>query len=78
MHQSRYGEGHGMSKKRIKAPDLGPCEFIKVYWDSDWQEYSVTVKGSPEATYFTTDRADALSTAQAMRNHYLTTQGEKA
>lgn len=67
-----------MSKKRIKAPDLGPCEFIKVYWDSEWQEYSVTVQGNPEATYFTADRADALSTAQAMRNHYLTTQGEKA
>lgn len=60
-----------MNKKRIKAPDLGPCDFIKVYWDSDLQEYSATVKGNPEATYFTGDRADALSTAQAMRNEYL-------
>lgn len=29
-----------MSKKRIKAPDLGPCEFIKVYYDSELREYS--------------------------------------
>lgn len=65
-----------MSKKRIKAPDLGPCEFIKVYWDSVWQEYSVTVQDKPEATYFTTDRADALSTAQAMRNSYLIEQAQ--
>jgi hypothetical protein len=63
-----------MSKKRIKAPDLGPCEFIKVYWDSDLAEYSVTMKDHPAATYYTNDRADALGTAQAMRNEYLRIQ----
>jgi len=60
-----------MARRRIKAPDLGPCEFIKVYYDSDLQEYSVTVQGRPNATYYTDDKQDALDTAQRMRNEYL-------
>ncbi len=39
---------------------------VKVYYDYFWQEYSVTLKGSPKATYFTNDRLDALDTARAM------------
>lgn len=65
-----------MSKRRVKAPDLGPCEFIKVYYDSDLQEYSVTMKRNREATYYTDNRKDALGTAQAMRNEYLRNAAE--
>lgn len=56
-----------MALKRIKVDTLnyGP---VSVWYDRELAEYQVKVKGSPESTYYTSDRADALATAQAMRN----------
>ena len=56
-----------MARKKLNVPEL-VGSAVAVYWDSEWAEYRVTLKGCPEATYHTTDKADALSTAQAMRN----------
>ncbi len=53
--------------KRIKTPELG-TDKVKVYFDSEFDEYQVRIVGKPKATYFTSDKKDALSTAQAMRN----------
>lgn len=43
---------------------------VKVYWDSDWQEYRARlfVNGDPHiaADYFTDDKDDAMSTAEVM------------
>lgn len=59
-----------MSLRRIKTPSL--CtDLVKVYFDSDVQEYIVKIKGKPEADYFTNDKSDALSTAQYIRNNEL-------
>lgn len=41
---------------------------VKVYRDSDWQEFQCEIPGNPDATYFTDDRKDALSTAAKMRD----------
>lgn len=53
--------------KTIAVPSLayGP---VSIRFDRDWEEYQVRIKGNPEATYHTTDRDDALGTAQRMRN----------
>lgn len=56
-----------MALKRIKTPELG-TDRVKVFYDSDLAEYQVQITGKPEATYYTGDRADALGTAQHMRN----------
>lgn len=57
-----------MAQKSIKVPELayGP---VSVWWDDEWEEYQVKVRGNPKATYHTDDRADALATAQRMRNN---------
>lgn len=62
--------------KSIKVPELayGP---VSVRYDTEWEEYQVRVAGRPAATYHTNDRADALATAQHMRNN-LTTTGATA
>lgn len=45
-------------------------KVVRVYWDSEWQEYQVHlyVKGEliVDATYFTDDKQDALATAAQM------------
>ena len=41
---------------------------VKVYRDSDWREFQCEIPGKPDATYYTDDRTDALSTAQKMRD----------
>lgn len=38
--------------------------YVKL--DKDVEEYQVQVQGSPDATYHTDDKADALSTADVM------------
>lgn len=55
-----------MALKQIKVNPLvyGP---VSVWYDRELAEYQVQVKGSPEATYYTSDRTDALATAQVMR-----------
>lgn len=57
-----------MALRKLDVPTLayGP---VSVYYDSEYQEYQVRYRGKPEATYFTDDRADALATAQQMRNN---------
>jgi hypothetical protein len=39
---------------------------IKVYPDTEWQEYRVTIPGNPNASYHTDDKADALSHAKSI------------
>lgn len=56
-----------MALKQIKVPSL-LGSHISVWLDTDWEEFQVKVKGSPKATYHTSDRGDALQTAQVMRN----------
>ena len=49
--------------KRLKQ-QIGIC---KIYWDSEYQEYSVAVVGQTDAaTYFTDDKQDAIDTAKLM------------
>jgi hypothetical protein len=41
---------------------------ISVRFDTDFEEYQVRVAGNKKASYHTTDKQDALATAQRMRN----------
>jgi hypothetical protein len=43
-------------------------ELVTVRYNSDWQEYAVTVNGAKDdsSTYFTDNKADAIATAQVM------------
>lgn len=54
--------------KRIKVLSLVGSP-ISVWWNADWEEYQVKVSGNKNATYHTSDRQDALATAQTMRNN---------
>jgi hypothetical protein len=63
-----------MSKKRVEqfiAPDNSVG--VKVYYDSDWREYTVRLyldgKLHPSADYFTPDKQDANATAKHMYDH---------
>ena len=42
---------------------------VSVRYDREYEEYQVRIAGKPDATYHTSDREDALSTAQQMRNN---------
>jgi hypothetical protein len=53
--------------RRIKVLSLVGSP-VSVWWDSEWQEYVVKLAGNKAATYHTSDRDDALATAQRMRN----------
>ena len=55
-----------MSKRIIKAFRNEQGQTVVVRYDTEWQEYTCEIKGSPDATYFTDDKADALSTAEVM------------
>lgn len=39
---------------------------LRIRYDSEYEEFQVTVEGSPDATYFTDSRNDAESTAYVM------------
>lgn len=39
---------------------------VNVYWNSDWKEFICKVKGKIDGEYFTTEKDDALATAEAM------------
>ena len=58
--------------KRLKVDTLTGSP-VTVWYCEEFAEYQVRVAGKPKATYHTDDRADALRTAQVMRN----TQGAK-
>lgn len=60
-----------MANKKIKLPAELVYSPIKIYFNSDLAEYTVKITGKPAATYYTDDKADALSTAQLMRNTLL-------
>ncbi|MGC3025850.1 hypothetical protein ACPUER_11970 [Burkholderia sp. DN3021] len=54
-----------MARKLIRTLE-GDLQTVKVYRDSEWNEYVVCVVGNPDADYFTNDRADAIATAELM------------
>ena len=61
-----------MALRKIKnQPSTLIGSPITIYYDSDYSEYQVKIKGQPDATYFTNDINDALRTAQLMRNAML-------
>lgn len=41
----------------------GTVHAAKVYRCTEWNEYQVEFKGAPKATYHTSDKADAVDTA---------------
>ena len=41
-------------------------KLAKVYYNSDLEEFCVKLSGAPNADYFTTERSDAMDTANAM------------
>lgn len=43
---------------------------VKVYWDSDYREYQCRIPNMPDVTYFTSDKTDALATAELMSADY--------
>ena len=51
------------------AEVTGTAGTVKVYRDSDWQQYICKLVGNPEADCFTDDRQDALDTAVAMSGY---------
>lgn len=53
-----------MARKLIRT--LEGTQTVKVYRDSEWDEYVVSVVGNPDADYHTNDRADAVATAELM------------
>lgn len=53
--------------KKLNIPTLSGSH-VSVWFSAEFDEYQVKVSGNKNATYFTTDRSDALQTAQVMRN----------
>jgi hypothetical protein len=39
---------------------------VRIYRDSEYNEYIVGIKGQPAADYFTNDKDDALATAKVI------------
>jgi len=57
-----------MSKIRLLKTLKGMYGVVvKVYVDTEYGEYQVRIDGSPDATYHTDGRNDALNTAEVMR-----------
>lgn len=56
-----------MALKRIKVDILADGR-VSVWYDRELDEYQVRGNGMPGFTYYTTDRKDALATAQVMYN----------
>lgn len=54
--------------KRVPVPSLVGSP-VSVWWDSEFWEYVVKVRGNKDASYHTDDKSDALATAQLMRNN---------
>lgn len=51
---------------RIIATIHNGPHFVKVYWNSEQQEYACRLDNKPRTDYFTTEKSDALGTADAM------------
>ena len=51
-----------MKKRLIKTVD----NTYKIYWDAEFQEYSIKVY--KDFVYFTDDKQDAIDTANLMHN----------
>ena len=52
---------------RLIATIVGHDEVVKVYRDSEWDEYRVRVVGaSAESAYHTSDKEDAMGTARVL------------
>lgn len=61
-----------MAARKIKNQPAGLAYTpIAIYYDSEYSEYQVKIKGQPDATYYTNDKDDAFATAQLMRNSLL-------
>lgn len=59
-----------MAARKIKnQPASLAYSPIAIYYDSEYGEYQVRIKGRPNDTYYTDDKNDAISTAQHMRNN---------
>ena len=58
-------------KVRTLPESIRFCEFVSVHYCADLNEYRVSIIGNKKATYYTNDRNDAITTAQRMRNEYL-------
>lgn len=60
-----------MSKRLIKTFGSAEGHQAKVYYDSEWQEYKVKLiyEGYMQDEYCTSDKQDALDTAQYYVNH---------
>ena len=56
-----------MALKRIKVATLEGSP-VSVWYSEEWQEYVVKLAKKPNASYHTSDKNDALRTAQVMRN----------
>ena len=56
-----------MALRKIKVDSLIGSP-VSVYFNSEYSEYIVRIKGNSSADYFTDDKQDALQTAQRMRN----------
>lgn len=55
--------------KKLSVATLA-YSHISIYYNSEYGEYQVRVKGNKNATYYTNDKSDALRTAQVMRNSH--------
>jgi len=53
--------------RKIKVDSLVGSP-VSVYWNSEYSEYVIKIKGDSASDYFTNDKRDALQTAQRMRN----------
>lgn len=56
-----------MALRKIKVSSLIGSP-VSVYFNSEYSEYVVRIKGNSAADYFTGDKQDALQTAHRMRN----------
>lgn len=61
-----------MSRKLLKHTDEKGERKIKIYWDSEWQEFTVQLFINDlwqlKADYFTEDKEDAYATSARMLN----------
>ena len=59
-----------MALRKIKVDSLIGSP-VSVYFNSEYSEYIVKIKGNSAADYFTDDKQDALQTARHMLKSFL-------
>lgn len=52
-----------MNVYRRKVFELGD---FQLFFDQDWEEFQIIVKGEKEPRYFTSDEVDAVDTIRSM------------